>query len=152
MMNSKSGEGCLEAIIGIFTAIGIISSLIIAAGVFAAWHESKKPKEVKPEAIVFEEPEQEAKTQEPIPYDRISKGQYLYYITYSFDGLIQGSTNVIMEKPVAEWANIYGTNSLMSRLLSSGNQRFTNKEITIVNFQCIAMRKQNKSESQKDRK
>lgn len=144
-MNSKSGEGCLEAVFGLFAAIGAIFSLFALIVVIATASADKKKPEAKAkaeaEAIVFEESVPEVKTPESQPYDRIAKGQHLYYITYSYDGLIMGSTNIIMDKPVSEWAHIYGTNSLMSRLLSSGDKKFVDKEITIVNFQCIALRR-----------
>jgi len=138
-MNRKSGESCLGVLFSLFAAVGFFICLIIAIVAGVALFENGKQDQKEPAEIVFEEPI----TEEPPapPYDTIEPGECLYYITYAYDGLIRGSTNIIMDRSVSDWAAIYGTNSLLSRLLDSENEELKKQDIVIVNFQCIAYKK-----------
>ena len=136
---SKNGFTAIEFMI----VLSIL--MILGAAIMPVFLATKKMSNapVISQPIVFEvgEPEEPEK---PVLDDTevLKPGEYLYYVTYSFDQGGIGASNVKMTSQVTNWNSIYGEDGLVPSIRKHFVERnkYEMKSIIVTSFQLLDKR------------
>ena len=136
---SKNGFTLIEFFI-VLTILMILGATLIP--VFLATKKTKsEDAQIFSQPTIFEveEPE-ETDTVEDI--ETLAPGEYLYYVTYSFDQGGIGATTVKMSSQVTNWNSLYGENGMAPSIRSSfaKNNKYNMKTLIITSFQLLDKR------------